>query len=479
MLCCLCLLLPAAALADWQRFTQSGNTERTGLTLVTDLPAAQARALVAQLNGFDAVTRHFIPGPVDQTLPELRLVVFARRAMFEKVVNQRHFAAYTQPEIASTTLVVGPEDDHNVVENTLHEYVHYRLRTQPIAFPRWYEEGLAVMLSAAELDAQRQQARVGHRLPAQMLLVNPALPTMKRLLTPIHTKPWPKSRLPGFYKHSAYLVRYLWLAGGTDQISRRQAALQAHLADRDQALPELLQVSHTELTRQVRQFNHSSITPITIDVPEQGETQLEIEPLSQRELLELKAQTAELPNPGYAAAVYRRLTRAYPGEAAYWAALARSYSFSSRAAGKADRALAEAVRLQPDHPEVLVQQAAAMVRNCPLDPSLRCLPAWRAASTPLRRALQSNPSHFRAILWLGTLELYAGNPGSALNYLRIAHSRAPWSPRVNYHLGECLRLVGNPRAAQHLQQAIWWSQDPDLRSLASAALDLMRNQNRS
>jgi len=88
----------------------------------------------------------------------------------------------------------------------------------------------------------------------------------------------------------------------------------------------------------------------------------------------------------------------------------------------------------------------------------------------LRRALKTDPNRQDAILHLGITELYTGNPGRAVNYLRIAHQRVPWSPKVNFHLGECLRLLGSSQASMHLAQARDWAYSDTLRDLASAAL---------
>ena len=131
------------------------------------------------------------------------------------------------------------------------------------------------------------------------------------------------------------------------------------------------------------------------------------------------------------------------------------------------------MQLGPDHPEVLLQQALWDLAACPLDRSLVCLDDWQKVTLILRKVLQQQADHYQAILWLGVAELYSGNPGGALNYLTIAHQRAPWAPRVNYLLGEALRLLGNPRARAYLTRAQQWAYDAQLRRFAEVSLSLL------
>lgn len=107
---------------------------------------------------------------------------------------------------------------------------------------------------------------------------------------------------------------------------------------------------------------------------------------------------------------------------------------------------------------------------------LECLATWRQAAQLLRQALHQDPARIDAIFQLGITELYTGNPGRAVNYLRIAYQRAPWSPQINFHLGECLRLLGSSRAAWHLTQAREWTYRDSIKHLASAALEQIEKE---
>jgi len=104
---------------------------------------------------------------------------------------------------------------------------------------------------------------------------------------------------------------------------------------------------------------------------------------------------------------------------------------------------------------------------------MTCRDEWLQAGEWLRLALAKDPDRFDGIFQLGLVELYTGKPGTAINYLRLAHQRVPWSARVNFQLGECYRLLGYSMARKHLVQARDWAHTDLTVALAEAALDLM------
>ena len=92
----------------------------------------------------------------------------------------------------------------------------------------------------------------------------------------------------------------------------------------------------------------------------------------------------------------------------------------------------------------------------------------------IREALESEPGNIEAIYSLGVVELYSGRPGTALNYLKIAEEHAPWSPRINFHLGEALRLLGDPAGIAYLIKARNWSNSDVWRNLAEKSISEYR-----
>ena len=460
------LCLPATHLhAAWRSYSHDK------ITLVSDLPQSKARRLLQQLVWFDPVVDHYTV-PRTESAPPLRVLVFKDRDDFEKIFKQQHFAAFTQPELARTTLVVGPEQVDDALQNTLHEYVHYRLRTQDRSYPMWYEEGLATILSTTQFDRDGDQVvrTTSHRLPAKFANVSFSKIALPALVETTSFDRWPHRKVGGFYKRSAQLTRFLLHAEHIDKVELSRA-LQAHLSDRSTSLFDKLQHTPAQLEQLMRQFAKTPGKPLLTVTSSVADIDPVVTELTRDDSRLILIQTALSANPRYAARGIRRLLKKHPEDAHLWATLAAAErQFNPR---RSAASLQQAISVNPHHPEVLLQTALRELAACPLDRSLNCLNNWQDVTSILRQVLEHNPNHHQAIMWLGVTELYSGNPGGALNYLTIAYHRAPWAPRVNYLLGEAMRLLGNPRARHYLERARYWAYDEQLRKFAEASLNLL------
>ena len=109
----------------------------------------------------------------------------------------------------------------------------------------------------------------------------------------------------------------------------------------------------------------------------------------------------------------------------------------------AERALA----LDAEHPGANIRMAEVNVTRCSQATRDGCLSIWRESAEFYRRAVRNDPDNVEAALGLGVIYLHVGQPGDALGYLRVAHGRAPWVPRINLFLGEGYRLIGDVERA--------------------------------
>ena len=58
-----------------------------------------------------------------------------------------------------------------------------------------------------------------------------------------------------------------------------------------------------------------------------------------------------------------------------------------------------------------------------------------------------------------------------MNYLRVAHAKAPWAAPVNFYLGESYRMIGDKQSsARYLENARNWATDGLWRRRAATAL---------
>jgi tetratricopeptide (TPR) repeat protein len=191
--------------------------------------------------------------------------------------------------------------------------------------------------------------------------------------------------------------------------------------------------------------------------------------LQQQQISRELAEVATSLNPPVAAKLFSALAVVTPDAAWPWLGQAGAL----RQAGEiqaATQALGEAERIAPDSVGVLIQRALVATHGCMVQPPASCIEAWRAAVINLRAALAREPQQFDAIYRLGLAHLYLGQPGEALGYLTIALRRAPWSPRVNYFLGEAYRQLGDTRAGIHLSNASRWASSSFYRYAADRAL---------
>jgi tetratricopeptide (TPR) repeat protein len=372
-------------------------------------------------------------------------------------------------------LVIGPSTNTaSLLTNTLHEYTHYLLRTQSLSYPIWYEEGLATVLSHSDFDETRDIdntkaiARVGrlNRHPPQGGHLAGTL-TLQTIFQTRDMTQWSGRKMSQFYRQSAELVHFFMFGHRRNQPDYRQR-LQTYFENRYTDIFDSLQTTNKTLTRQWQRYLEIGKLPYdTLNVAAEN-TILRSDDLTAMKVLIWHARAAEILNPVKAVAIYNSLLAQQPDNIQLRVDLTRVLLEVD--VQRAAKVLAPALTQAPDHAAVLVQQAALMTRQCTMRADLRCTDEWHQASLLLRRALKIDPNRQDAILHLGITELYTGNPGRAVNYLRIAHQRVPWSPKVNFHLGECLRLLGSRQASMHLAQARDWAYSDTLRNLASAAL---------
>lgn len=119
----------------------------------------------------------------------------------------------------------------------------------------------------------------------------------------------------------------------------------------------------------------------------------------------------------------------------------------SRADSRAARELFdEALTLEPENPEVLVQAAWSMGWNIWAE---RISPEEMGVWTRLaRRAMQADPEDGRAHAVLGAAEMFQRNNAPAIRLFRRAIELNPSLPQAHAFMGSALNLAGRPDEAQ-------------------------------
>ena len=449
----------------WHRLTQNR------LELITDLKPSKAQALLRELELFQGVVERYVPSR-DGFDDDLQILLFARRRDFTRLFRPRHFGAFTLPQLTQTRLVVAPSGERaSLRKNLLHEYVHYRVRASISELaPVWFEEGLATLLADVEF------ATMGDDKPR----LAPNISVLGRWPGYSGLKPFPLRRLfaargvEGFSKNEAFefyttshhLVRELLLANRFDR-----DALNGFVFKQSPTIEQLFGRPQRELNRSLRLSYERAGPALMVKPlkPSQPNADAQIEDVAGDELLQLLGQTLVSINPRGAQQLFDRLTGLKPSSTAGWLGTAAALASQDKQV-EAMRAFEQAQHLEPDAPDVHIARALLATRDCMLRRDEQCFGAWRGAVADLRRGLFDAPDRFDAIYRLGQAHLYLGQPGEAVNYLAIAATRAPWSARVNYFLGEAYRLLGDSRARTHLQRAERWAGSEFFRKSAAAAL---------
>ena len=482
-LCLVCISLWSSNLV----YSSSDNadawaTYRSGhLTLITNLTPAKARQLIQSVIDFDQVLHHYISAVnADQsaTKPAVTLLVFNSRKELRRLLRTNRLAAYAQPYLDEMLLVIAPPPgSRDVLANTLHEYTHYKVRTDSKSYPLWYEEGLAVVLSSAEIERDEGQVRttVGKHLltpPNDHAAIDSV--RINDLVNTQNYQAWTAADLQKFYLKSAHLVHYFLFAPAVDQPDYRPA-LDTYFNQRSLGFLPTLDVSQRKLERALSRYLKRRSLPFNTHQHVFEGAEIHSGPISAAAVDRYRAKAALAVSPKRALDYYRRVSEAQPQNPDAWVERA-SAEFTNRDLAAAQQSVARALAIAPSDPNALIEQARHQTYTCRLSRSPACAKQWLAASQTVRQALEQDPQNLGGIYHLGIIELYTGNPGRAINYLKIVHREAPWSPRLNYHLGECLRLLGNPRAVNYLTNARDWAQLDLYRELANASLKLLHSQ---
>ena len=187
-----------------------------------------------------------------------------------------------------------------------------------------------------------------------------------------------------------------------------------------------------------------------------------LDPIDARKHL---AEVAALHHPRFAVELYNSILASKPDHVDALVGLSRIVS-ESRALELARRAY----RVEPTNPAAIVRMAEMEVLACQSD-STDCGEALANAISLYNEALTSDRYRVAAAYGLGILSLYVERPLDALEYLRAAYARAPWSPQIHYYLGEAYERSGErERAVPHLRKTAFWHPNESWRQRARQML---------
>ena len=449
--------------------------------LLSDLAPERARELAAALTRFKIAAQALVPRHQSPAPPPLKIVAFRRARDFQRVFGVRRIAGFMQSALEQHTLAFGPNafgpTGHGrfITQTAFHEYTHYLLRSrQGLNYPAWYEEGFASFLSTMRI--RDDSVTVGSVPLTRFRDMNATRMTVERLLGERLELDWARHDLTRLYAQAWLFVHMLQLghAAGLpayhEHVPEMLAMMDAGVPAA-QAMEEALGARPDTLQRQVRAYGSKRTLPTRrLAVAASDLPPFEERCLPPEEARYALAMAALARNPEYARELFTRLLETNPDDVDALVGLSLAEEDVSRARAAAVRALG----IDANHSAANVRMAQLKVAECRGNTTEECLDVWDEGVRYYRLGLRNQPDSVGAAYGLGVVYLHTGQPGDAVNYLRVAYRRAPWAPRINFYLGEAYRLTGDrARARAHLSKAMHWDSNQHRRERAAMALALM------
>ena len=441
--------------------------------VVSDLPREKALELVVQLDLFRSAASALLPGGSREVAPPIKLVAFKRARDFATVFNSTHVAGFTRPSLDQSLLASGPDlSGAHLTRNIFHEYVHYLVRSRAtLNLPIWYEEGFASYLSTLSIDPAGI-VTVG-RMPYAYLrgvLLLPGLTVPDVIGERFQLDPR-RHDLSDVYGLAWAIVRFLHHAeddNGERYASRLGDMLAAidNGISSEEAMESSLGLDPEGLKRRLKNYYDNDQLPVfqfRTETRERLPFRRDcLDPLDARQHL---AEVAALHHPRFAVELYDSILAKKPDHVDALVGLSRIVS-----ASRASELAHKAYRVDSTHPGAIVRMAEVEVRGCQSN-SATCGDALANAISLYTEALASDRHRVAAAYGLGILSLYVERPLDALEYLRAAYDRAPWSPQIHYYLGEAYARSGErKRAVPHLRKTAFWHPDESWRQRARQML---------
>lgn len=472
------VLLPAAMVFAQVEERDWCITYTDHFEMVSDLPRERALELVAHLNRFRSAARALLPGEASASAPPLKVVAFERARDFATVFNNRRVAGFTRPSLDQSLLASAPDlNGAHLNRNVIHEYVHYLLRSRAaLNLPIWYEEGFASYLATLSVDPTGL-VTVG-RVPFAYLhsvLEMPGLSIAEVIDERFELDP-ERHDLSKVYGLAWAIVRFLHHAKNAkgERYATRLGAMLAAIdngASSREALTSSLGLDPSTLKAHLRRHYENHELPVY-----RFRTELKDRLPFRRDCLTAVetryhlADAAALHNPRLAIDLYNDILEREPDHVDALIALSRL-----AAAGRASRLARRAYDIDPDHPAAATRMAELEVFDCRAG-RVPCGGALPRAIALYTQALKSDEHGVAAAYGLGIVSLYVQRPVDALGYLLTAHARAPWSPQINFYLGEAYASTGaSGRARMYYRKTAYWHPDESWRRRADQALARLGN----
>ena len=453
--------------------------ETEHFSLFTDLREKDAAQISKDLLAFHYASNVLLStGTARDT--KIEIIIFRNAREFRRELKQNRFIGLMQPSFQEHQLLLSTNlRDHNYTEIPFHEYAHHQIKIRverPVS--RWLEEGLAQYLATTVID--KQLVTIGQIQRRRML----------NSLASVKDLPWSEilawnlshektAELSAKYDVALGLIHFLvhgTQATGlepTERIVQLLEGVNGGTMAIDQFL-DLVGLEQNELFDALYDHFSKAKTLLTYKFP-LPEKQVSFQDcLNEIDRHLLIARSIVRFNLERAYEILQRVERQYPGDFRVLSLLSEVFRQEPQTALKYAEA---AYRTKPDSAVTNLALANVLVQLCADNQSDGCNAHLDEAETHYRKAMTYDHSHVDAAFGLGSVFLYRGRAGEALNFLRVAQKQIPWSARIYLQLGEAYRQLGNlSKAKTNLEIAVEWDENEDRKNMAVALLAQIKQQ---
>lgn len=453
------------------------RTETDHFDLVTDLDLRRTAELFYSLDRFRESASALLPGlPPEHPVP-LKILVFKNARDFALVYRSPNISGFMRPSLNQSLLAFGPDRNGRYLHAiAYHEYTHYLLRSRAtLNLPVWYEEGLASYLSTLDMDPDGVVTVGRGPSPLLAFVVKQPQLALEDVIAERFRLDWQRHDLSDVYTLAWGIVRFLHHArrpDGTMYAAQLGDMLDAidKGASSAEAMREHLGFAPQELQGLMRRYYDGSdqstlgVYKFTVDnyeMPAFDRTCLDAD-----EARQVLADAVAFRRADLAGQLYADILARKPRHVGALLGRSRVHPDVEVRRQAARQAYAE----EPQDPAVNLRMAQVSVAPCP-DGMVDCARDWAAAKAFYEVALGPETDRADAAFGLGMVYLREGQPEEALEHLAMAYIRAPWSPRVNYYLGEAFGMLGVfDLARRHLRKTQYWDPEPPWRERAARAI---------
>ena len=472
-------LLPSTSLSASVLNRSWCEWETEHFTLYTDLRHKDAQRIANDLFEFHYAANVLLSNSTTRET-DVTVIIFRNVREFRREFKQSKFIGLMQPSLQGHQIILTTNlRDRAYTKIPFHEYAHHLIKLrieQPV--PRWLEEGLAQYFETMVINRDAVEiGEIQRRGILNSLAVAKELPWAELLTLDLsHEK---TAELSIKYDVAMGLVHFLvhgniesefepndrivqWL----NNINRGADALSDFLDLVGLGQEELFDALHTHFSQPQELFTYSTTPPSQQASFQDCLDEIDRHLLIARSVFKFNLERAD--------DILQRVERQYPGDFRVLSLLSEVHRHDTQLAFKYAKA---AYRTKPDSRVTNLALANAYVQLCVTNHAPPCNDHLIKAETHYRNVLSIDHTRIDAAFGLGSVYLHRGRPGDAINFLRVAHKRTPWSARVNLQLGEAYRQLGELRAAErYVAIAAQWDDNEHRRNLASKLLTQIKQQ---